>query len=368
MASNVSTRTLILGAITLGGLVAWKAYFSQTGSENPRPVETLSTDVQTESQASDEVKNRYARNREAESQSATARATMSSRATTTSAAANPQSSDTSGIEAFTEPYSDIAIAASEMGTLSGVKVKEGDVVGSGDIVAVMSDEVLKASLEVARRSMSVAGTLQSAAADVALRKTELTKLQQLRQRDHASQQEVDRVVTELTIAEARHLSVREDLEIKQLEFCRIEAQLEQRSIRSPIAGIVSDVTKDAGEFVSPSDPVVARVVQLDPLLVVFSVPLQHRNAFHQDQTVTLHLGFADMTAEGTVEFVSRTTDSSNSSIRVKVRLPNPNGEYQSGERAVLKLDNLTTSAATASSSDGIASPVADRNNETSSRQ
>ncbi len=367
MVSSISTRTLILGATTLSGLVAWTAYSSQSGGESPQPVESTFTEVPAESQASDDVKDRYAKNSEAESQSATARATGSSRAMTTSAAATKQSSDASGIEAFTEPYSDIAIAASEMGTLSGVKVKEGDVVKSGDVVAVMSDEVLKASLEVARRSMNIEGTLQSAAADVALRQTELTKLQQLRQRDHASQQEVDRVVTELTIAEARHLSVREDLEIKQLEFRRIEAQLEQRSIRSPIVGIVSEVTKDAGEFVSPSDPVVARVVQLDPLLVVFSVPLQHRNAFHQDQTVTLQLGYADMTAQGTVEFVSRTTDTSNSSIRVKVRLPNPNSEYQSGERALLRLDALTAQAIPASSSDDIASPIADRNHETASR-
>lgn len=293
MVSSISTRTLILGAITLGGLLAWKAYSSQSGSENPRPTESPSTDVRAESR---DVQDSYENNSESESQSVTAGATASSRPMTTSAAATKQSSDASSVEAFTEPYSDIAIAASEMGTLSGVKVKEGDVVKSGDV------------------------------------------------------------------------SVREDLEIKQLEFRRIEAQLEQRSIRSPISGIVSEVTKDAGEFVSPSDPVVARVVQLDPLLVVFSVPLQHRNAFHQDQTVPLQLGYADMTAQGTVEFVSRTTDTSNSSIRVKVRLPNPNGEYQSGERALLRLDALTAQAIPTSSSDDIASPIADRNHETASRQ
>lgn len=367
MISSKSTRALLLAAVTLGGIVAWKAYSSRSGDENLRPSGVHETDKQVVSQTSDDVKDSDATNNTAESQSAGARSTVSSRAMTTSADATKQSSDASGIEAFTEPYCDIAIAASEMGTLSGVKVKEGDVVKSGDVIAVMSDEVLKASLKVARRSMNVEGTLQSAAADVALRQTELTKLQQLRERDHASQQEVDRVVTELTIAEARHLSVREDLEIKQLEFRRIEAQLEQRSIRSPIAGIVSEVTKDAGEFVSPSDSVVARIVQLDPLLVVFSVPLNHRNAFHQDQTVTLQLGYADVTAPGTVEFVSRTTDSSNSSIRVKVRLPNPNGKYQCGERALLRLDALTTQTIPASSSDDIASPVADRNHETASR-
>jgi RND family efflux transporter MFP subunit len=254
-----------------------------------------------------------------------------------------------------------------MGTLSSVNVREGHVVKSGDVIAVMADDVLKASLEVARRSMNVAGTLQSAAADVSLRRTELAKLQQLRERNHASQQEVDRVQSELTVAEARHLSVREELEIKQLEYRRIEAQLDQRSIRASIAGIVSEVHKDAGEFVSPSDPVVARIVQLDPMLIVFSVPLDHRDAFQQDQPVTLQLGSASTTAQGIVEYVSPTTDSSNSSIRVKVRLPNPNGEFQSGERAVLNCEALKSPGSPAPSSAETPSPVADRNHEISSR-
>lgn len=210
------------------------------------------------------------------------RRVTSVRATTTSASAPKSSSDSNQVEAYTEPYRDIAIAASEMGTLSSINVKEGDVVRPGEVIALMADEVLKASLEVARRSMNVEGTLQSAAADVNLRRTELTKLRELRERNHASQQEVDRVQSEVTIAESRHLSVREELEVKELEFRRIEAQLEQRSIRAPIAGLVSEVHKDAGEFVSPSDPVVARIVQLDPLLIVFSVPLEHRATFQRD--------------------------------------------------------------------------------------
>lgn len=365
MVSKKTTQTIILGALTLGGLAGWSAYTSKSTDGNVRPAVVPSLIQQAGHQPSGNTPDRTGGKEESVSTSARSH---SGHAMTTSATSTKQSADSSRIEAFTEPYCDIAIAASEMGTLSSVNVKEGDDVKSGDVIAVMSDEVLKASLEVARRSMNVEGTLKSAAADVALRQTELAKLEALRQRDHASQKEVDRVLTELLIAQARHLSVREDLEIKQLEFRRIEAQLKQRCIRSPIAGIVSDLPKDVGEFVSPSDPVVARVVQLDPLLVVFSVPLAHRHDFQKDQTVTLQLGESDLTVEGTIEFVSRTTDSSNSSIRVKVRVPNPNGEFQSGERALLKLNPQASPGNTASTSDEIASPVSDRNHETTSRQ
>ncbi len=250
-----------------------------------------------------------------------------------------QSESNSVIEAFTEPYRDIAVAASEMGTLAVVNVKEGDVVRQGEIIAVMDDDVLQASLEVARRSMSVEGMLQSAQADLDMRRAEQDKLKQLRERNHASQQEVDRVQTEIRVAEARLLSVREDLEVKQLEFRRIESQLAQRSVRAPMDGVISDLSREAGEFVSPSDPTIARLVQLDRLLIVFSVPLAQRNDIEKDQVVNLRIGRSEELVQGLVEYVSPTPDSSKSSVRVKVRLPNADHCHQSGERAELILSS-----------------------------
>jgi len=247
------------------------------------------------------------------------------------------SESTGVIEAFTEPYRDVAVAAPEMGALAEIRVVEGDTVKKGDLLAILDDDVLRASLEVARRSMTAEGMLRSATADLQMKKGEQEKLKQLRERNHASQQEVDRMETELLIAEARLLSVREDLEVKQLEFRRIEAQLSQRSIRAPMDGIVSDLSHEAGEFVSPSDPTIARIVQLDPLLIVFSVPLAQRNHVSKDQRVRLRIGATEVVQEGIVEYVSPTSDSSNSSVRVKVRVPNSDGRFQSGERTVLEL-------------------------------
>ena len=372
MVSKKLTQALILGAAVLGVAASWKAWLSQSSGDNLRPGVMPAVNRQTAERRSADAGQRSAESDKDSLNSALDRPASqisnSAHATTTSISQAGQATDANHIEAYTEPYRDIAVAASEMGTLSGVNVREGDVVKSGDVIAVMADDVLKASLEVARRSMNVEGTLQSASADVNLRRSELAKLQELRKRDHASQQEVDRVQTELIVAESRHLTVREEIEIKQLEFRRIEAQLEQRSIRAPIAGIVSEVHKDAGEFVSPSDPIVARIVQLDPLMVVFSVPLDQRNSFHQAQTVNLQLGYSDTTAEGIVEYVSPTTDSSNSSIRVKVRLPNPNGQFQSGERAVLHCETVTNPGNPAPTTEELPSPVADRNHESSARQ
>ncbi|MEQ9406126.1 MAG: efflux RND transporter periplasmic adaptor subunit [Fuerstiella sp.] len=247
------------------------------------------------------------------------------------------------IQGFTEPYADISMAASEMGTLSSVRVREGDLVKAGQLLAGLDDAVLQASLQVAAAGMAAAGDLESATTQLDLKKVEQQKLKELFSRNHASQQELDRVQGEVRIAEARVQSAREDLEIRRLEHARIEAQLKQREIRSTIDGVVVEVRKDLGEFVSPSDPVVARIVQLDPLLVVFSVPTERRSTVTTDQPVAVRLaGSSDV--RGIVEFVSPTADPSSGTFRVKVRLPNPQGALHGGEKAVLLLDQRPPTA------------------------
>ena len=255
-----------------------------------------------------------------------------------------RAADQPEIEGFTEPYADIELAASEMGILARVDVKEGDLVQTGQLLASLDDTVLQAALKVAHASRNARGTLESATADLETRKVELEKLEELRSRNHASQQEVDRVAGEVRMAAARVQAVREELEIKSLEYERIRAQLNRRQIRSTIDGVVTDIFRAKGEFVSPSQPNVARVVQLDPLRIVYSVPIDRRSEITTGQSVALSIGAAGQPAAATVEFVSPTADASSGTFRVKVQLPNPESQWQAGDRSVLLLDGPTTPA------------------------
>lgn len=242
------------------------------------------------------------------------------------------------IEGFTEPFADIELAASEMGILAAIDVKEGDIVEAGQLLASLDDSVLQAALNVAHASRNSRGQLKSAIADLEMRELELEKLTELRSRDHASQQEVDRVAGEVRIAAARVQAVREEIEVRNLEYERIRAQLRRRQIRSTIDGVVTDIFREQGEFVSPSQPNVVRVVQLDPLRIVFSVPIEQRSKVVAGQQVALTIGAAGESATATVEFVSPTADASSGTFRVKVQLPNPDGQWQAGDRSVLLLD------------------------------
>ena len=234
------------------------------------------------------------------------------------------------IKAFTEPYRSIDLAASEMGTLSSIEVAEGDQVKAEQILGRLSEEVLAASKAMIQTSIEAQGKLNAALAELKIQEETLTKVEGLFQRKHASQVELDRAKGQAEVSRARVEAVRDEMRVKQFELQRVVAQIEQRRLRSPIDGIVTQVFKDVGEFVSSADPVVFRIVQLDPLLVVFSLPEQHASKLEPNQDIMIVIGDRKKKAPAIVEFVSPTAEAQSGTYRVRLRVPNERNQWKSG--------------------------------------
>ena len=245
----------------------------------------------------------------------------------------------SEIDGFTEPYRDIDVAAPEMGQIDQLAVREGDRVKAGQVLAHLDDAVWKATLEVARAAMESAGRVEAAEAELRLCQETLVKLTALHERDHATQQEVDRALAQRDVAEARVKAAQEELLVKAREYDRANVQLKQRSVISPVDGIVTQIYKDEGEFVSPSDAVVIRVVQLDPLLIVFSVPVTDLDKLAVNSKVQVRVDAIAEPIEGTVEFVSPTADAQSGTTRVRVKIPNPGEKIRGGANCHLMLSD-----------------------------
>lgn len=260
--------------------------------------------------------------------------------TSRSTADQGQSGSSEVIDGFTEPYADINLAAAEMGVIADVLIEEGQQVSADQLVARLDDSVLQASNRISEAAAKAIGELSTAETQLELKNIELQKLRELFQREHASQQELDRVTGEVKVATARLQSVHEDLQIRKLEVARIKSQILQRQIRSTIDGTIVEVFKDRGEFVSPSDPVVARVVQLNPLKVAFSVPQGNRGKVKAGQQVNVMLGQTETRVTGVVEHVSPLTDASSGTFMMKVRVPNPDYKWHGGERALLRFGDV----------------------------
>ena len=243
----------------------------------------------------------------------------------------------SQIESFTEPYRKIDIGPAEPGTLAIIPVQEGDRVAKGQIVAELENEMLQVSLEIAAATMDAHGRLESAVAERDLRRARLIKLNELREREHASQEEVERAATDLAIAEANVLAAQEQQIIARLEHKKTAAMIERRIMRSPIDAVVTRIYHEEREFVAASAPTVLTLVQLDPLRVVFSVPTPEAVMMKVGQKVPLSFLETGQSAVGRVELVAPVTEAESGTVRVKVLLDNPRGAYRCGARCALDL-------------------------------
>ena len=262
------------------------------------------------------------------------------------------------IEGFTEPYRDLEVASTDTGIVSLINVKEGDLVQKDQVLGSLDQSLLKATLEIADRGRNAKGRVNSAQADVRLKTERVEKLKLLHERKHATQEELDRSLVEKEVSEAQLLAVQEEILVRGLEYDRIQIQLEQRQVRSPIDGVVTQVHRDVGEFVSGNDPVIATIVQLDPLIATYSVPSLMSQGIQPNTSVDMLVGDARLPVKGVVDYVAPVTDAQSGTILVKVRVPNPKREYRSGEKCLLVVGGELPKTETAGQSKkGISAPA-----------
>ena len=239
------------------------------------------------------------------------------------------------IEGFTEPYKMINVASPESGILVQLDVEEGDRVTADQVIGALNSDLHQAMLNMAQAAMEAHGRLDSAKAEVDLREDRLEKLRRLAERGHARKEEISRAQTDLEIARGNLLAVQEDLLAKKLDYERIRVQLDRRSIRVPWEGVVTQVFKHPGEFVGPSDPVIAEIVQLHPLAAVFMVTREQAQQLSEGDEVQVQMSASAIKAAGTIEFISPTTEAESGLVRLKVRVDNQDQKLHSGEACTL---------------------------------
>lgn len=243
------------------------------------------------------------------------------------------------IESFIEPYRSIDVAAAESGIIIGLHVKEGQKVEKDQPLAELNQDVLKVSVDIAKAHSEAVSAIRAAEAELKLQTDRHARLIQLRAKDNATEDEVKRALLEKELADARLLAAKEAFEVKRLEHERIRLQLAQRTVRSPLNGYVVNVHRDVGESVGLADPVVMTVVQLDPLLVTFPVPVTQLPGLKADQTLRLKIVGRQEPVEGKVDLISPVISADSQTVKVKIVIPNSDNRIKSGSKCVLLIGN-----------------------------
>jgi membrane fusion protein, heavy metal efflux system len=236
-----------------------------------------------------------------------------------------------------QPYQEADIGSQVVGVIDHVLVERGDYVKKGQPVAQLNSDVERANLAHAKLRAEATADLRAAASNHEFAQKKKVRTDDLYQKNFVSQQATDQASTEAQVAEMKLRQAREQQRMAQQELALAQAQLAQRTIRSPLNGVVVEKYLSEGERVE--EKAVVKVATIDPLKVEVIVPASYFSKIKQGMGANVKPEMAEAAPQpAKVVVVDKVIDAASNSFRVRLELPNPNNQLPPGLRCKVDFD------------------------------
>lgn len=226
----------------------------------------------------------------------------------------------------------IKLSAAVTGLISKVLVDRGDIVKAGQVVARLDTELQEAIVHLARirASNDFQVNAQTRRTEFLTRKAERT--QSLRLKEATTQVALDEAETEAKIAEFSAREAALNLEVAKAEQKREEAALNQRIVRSPLEGIVTERVLFSGEYRHDTNHLMT-IAQIHPLNIETFLPVILYGKVTVGATAEIRPEIpAGGTYQAKVVVVDRVLDAASGTFGVRLELPNPDYRLPAGVR------------------------------------
>lgn len=235
------------------------------------------------------------------------------------------------LDCLIQPSQTVQVGTATAGVIQAVRAERGDYVRRGQTLVQLESQVERAALAVAREKASQLGEMQATRGASELAQRELERAADLVKENFVSRTYFDRQRAEVEVASGRGQQAEERRRLAEREVQLASAQLAQRTVTSPVDGVVVERHVGPGEYVEQKP--VMRIAQIDPLRVDVLVPAA---AFGQvavgaKAQVTPEL-LQRQSRTAVVTGVDRVIDAASNTYRVRLELPNPGGRLPPGLR------------------------------------
>jgi RND family efflux transporter MFP subunit len=230
-----------------------------------------------------------------------------------------------------EPDHAADVGSQLVGVIEAMHVERGQLVRRGQVIATLRADVERAVLGVAKSRAEATADIQAAAAGAAFARSRMARAKDLLSKQFISDQGYDQIRTESEVAEQKLAQAQEQHRLAQREFELAKSQLEMRTVRSPLDGIIVERYMAPGERVE--DKPIARVAVVDPLRVQVVAPSTLYGQVRADATASIVPelnGATPRTAR--VILVDKMLDAASNTFRITLALPNPGNALPAGLR------------------------------------
>jgi RND family efflux transporter MFP subunit len=250
-----------------------------------------------------------------------------------------------GFDCVIEPQQMVKLSSSVTGVIASVEVDRGDYVNKGQVVARIEDSVEEANLNLVRAKAENDAEVKSKEAAAEFLQRKYDRLAQLQQRQVASAQDTEEAFANAKSAAENAREAAIEQHIAQLEMKQAEAVVERRRIRSPVDGVVAEISLHPGEFRNDQSPIMT-LAQIDPLRVEVFVPTAYygRIAVNSEAEVEPESPVGG-TYRARVDVVDRVLDAASGTFGVRLILPNADHRLPGGLKCKIWFPSIARSTA-----------------------
>lgn len=251
-------------------------------------------------------------------------------------------SDKERHECLIEPMVVAQVGSQVQGVVAELLVDRGESVKKGQIIARLKSTVEQANLLQAQTRATMKSEMNARHADLKLAAQTLKRMKSMHAKGLAPAQHRDEAEAQLRVATAALTQAQENYELLQLELARAVNLLDQRTIVSPIDGVVVEQQTFPGEFIY-ENPVMT-IAQLHPLRVEVFLPGRLFNQYAKGDEAQIYAELDDRPLTAITDVADRLLDTRSGTFGVRLLLPNKDYSITSGQKCQLEFSSAVASS------------------------
>ncbi len=222
-------------------------------------------------------------------------------------------------------------------TLKEMLVKTGDRITKDQPLVKLESSVEQAKVKLAQRKAKSFSEIENRKVQLKYAKRNYQRMQTLYVKKSVALFEKDKAETEVELARLELVKARENKQIAQLVLEQAQAELDLRTIKSPINGLVVDIYAKVGEFIA--ERTIMKLAQINPLRIELIAPAEYFDKIKPGMEVTIFPEQpANKTFIATVTGVDRLIDPASGSFTVRMAIPNSGDELISGVNCIARFN------------------------------
>jgi len=220
------------------------------------------------------------------------------------------------VQGSIEAEENLMVTSKIPGMITSVKVKEGDNVKQGQIVAVLDDEILRKSIDEVKSGLDQITVMYD------------------KQKSLWDQ----KIGTEM-----QYLTLKNQKESLEKKLATLKSQIGQAYVTAPFSGVIDDVFVKTGSLASPGVPLM-QLVNTSDLKATAKVPDSYVSYIREGDQVKVNFPDLNKVIDAKVSYVGRIVDPLSRTFKIEVKIPGGNQDLKPNLMALIQINDKTSNS------------------------